>query len=1788
MMDVKTYYWSFDETENDELDFYVSGITEQQETVMVKIVGFTPYLYLELPKEYNWTSEKCRKLFNYFGETLKRKKPIEFSMEKKYLLANKRLVKTMYMAFKTQSHARNFKDRCMKDNMYVPQVGSFPAGKFKVHEHNIDPIIKFTAWKGIKLAGWIRVKPMENEDDEHYSTTKHNLIAHWTDVEAIADKECVMKPKYISFDGEMNSVNHNSKIPDANIPGNEIFHMANAVGRINDGLHNVRLVLFTKYDPHDIKQLYLIDPKDDDKGIRTNNITIVRCKTEKELILKWVKFIQEEDPDLFIGYNIMKFDWDYVITRCEVLGIYNQVSSLLSRIFGMKAQVKKQDWSSSAYKKQVFRYYESHRTNMDVLIEVERNYKLPLYNLNTVSDFFLKEQKDDVTAPELFMMYKLTEDYYERMNDKRPFTTEEVDELKKYVRKNIIQRKVHADVKEYRDELLEAKPENMRSLLRKAMYITGKYALKDVILPIRLADKLKLWTSMEAMSNIMHIPMSYLHTRGQQIRVLAQVYRETIKDSVVIPFNEKQDTEQYQGAMVVDAVPGDYEYVSCLDFASLYPSMMIAYNICHTTLVEDNSVPDSECHVLEWEDHIRCEHDPQKKARGKGNILCKKHRHRFRKVVMHPDGSREYEGIMPRLERMLLSERKVVKKEMAKCEATLKMHEGNADSDDMAFYKKMGWEIIEEGSLTESQAEILSVNISVLNAQQLAIKVSCNSVGGYTPIPCQVNGVFKYLTIEELSNGEWVEDEDGNQVSQAKENILVWSDCGFTDIKHVIRHKIKTPLKRVITHTGLVDCTKEHSLLRTTGEEVKPAELELGEKLMHRESPLPIDTPEEPLFRTISDKTIQDYNLSSDGDGITPEYAFVLGLFFAEGTCGVYRYNSKKGLDCRSSWAIYNLDYDLLERARIILEKYEGMKFFIELYDTATTYYLKPYANYEQGVITALCKKYRNMFYDKRKYKVVPHDILTSSLEVRQAYFMGYYAGDGARKKDIGVVVLNSGQRGSAQLMYLLRSLGYKVSVSCSDTDIIRLQACTKFRIVNTEGVKKILDACNQREVRDNSWERNGQKIIFENQKAEYKGITIKCERFPRQKLLDSLDNAQIKLAKIGRIVEYNTKYKKLTYKCDECEKMAIVRLGTVHKCSLTKQNICQCKNKYTGEGNQACYDDNEYIYDIETVSHHFAAGVGNMIVHNSGYGSLGARTGFIPFITGAGSVTAMGRKSILAAIKYIKDTWPFVKLVYGDTDSCMMHFQGATREESFEYAKAASFRTSNYLRCELNGVKEDHQLMCNDNKMRLIADIKPEHLQGMNDEDRILYYKYNATPITLEFENMYGRFFLLSKKRYVAYRMNRDGKIEGKTKKGVVLARRDNCKYLRDTYDNMVTAILDNKDEGVIQNILYSRIDDLFQRKIIDHNLVITIGINSVIDYAKKKEVKNQAGDVIGKYYLDCYGERIDGEVTDPRDPRLVYRNLPQALVCKKMLDRGEEIPSNIRLEIIYLENEEAQHQGEKAEEYNYFKMNRNEFKVDYIHYIEKQLANPVTELLEVKYPKKDIPYLKLEDEFRRAINNLGHEVLKERILRCRGLPKMLKFVLDGIHKHRIEMEKKEINLNDLKYGKKNKISVERYIPKGELDNVINPNDYSELVRSAFRLNSRLILDKACASRGISKIPTHKPNQYGEKIKEGTAIMLMEEMKASGKKIYPRFAYGKVEKMYESENNKKKHYTYDIKMDGDGHIFRNLKREHFTTFYTPYKYLFKDIIAARKIYKNVVSDLDKLFETKIVYENIE
>jgi DNA polymerase delta subunit 1 len=115
-------------------------------------------------------------------------------------------------------------------------------------------------------------------------------------------------------------------------------------------------------------------------------------------------------------------------------------------------------------------------------------------------------------------------------------------------------------------------------------------------------DKLMFVVNTMEMARVTGVPISYLLTRGQSVKVMAQLLRESSIRDLVMPVVKTSQAEQYEGATVIEPIRGYYkEPITTLDFASLYPSIMRAHNLCYTTLVNSKA----ERELLKPDDFIK-------------------------------------------------------------------------------------------------------------------------------------------------------------------------------------------------------------------------------------------------------------------------------------------------------------------------------------------------------------------------------------------------------------------------------------------------------------------------------------------------------------------------------------------------------------------------------------------------------------------------------------------------------------------------------------------------------------------------------------------------------------------------------------------------------------------------------------------------------------------------------------------------------------------------------------------------------------------------------------------------------------------------------------------------------------------------------------------------------------------------------------------------------------------------------------------------------------------------------
>ncbi|GCB59989.1 hypothetical protein scyTo_0014091 [Scyliorhinus torazame] len=189
---------------------------------------------------------------------------------------------------------------------------------------------------------------------------------------------------------------------------------------------------------------------------------------ENELLKAWSEFVRVADPDIITGYNIQNFDLPYLINRAQTLKV--TTFPFLGRIPSLKSVIRDSSFQSRQMGRRENKVINIEgRVQFDLLQVLLRDYKLRSYTLNAVSFHFLQEQKEDV------------------------------------------QHSIISDL------------QNGNEQTRRRLAV---YCLKDAYLPLRLLEKLMCVINYMEMARVTGVPLPYLLSRGQQIKVVSQLLRQ--------------------------------------------------------------------------------------------------------------------------------------------------------------------------------------------------------------------------------------------------------------------------------------------------------------------------------------------------------------------------------------------------------------------------------------------------------------------------------------------------------------------------------------------------------------------------------------------------------------------------------------------------------------------------------------------------------------------------------------------------------------------------------------------------------------------------------------------------------------------------------------------------------------------------------------------------------------------------------------------------------------------------------------------------------------------------------------------------------------------------------------------------------------------------------------------------------------------------------------------------------------------------------------------------------------
>ena len=495
------------------------------------------------------------------------------------------------------------------------------------------------------------------------------------------------------------------------------------------------------------------------------SIHVESFASERELLVGWRDVMAVRgNPDVVVSYNGTGFDYAYIAARFELTksrvkySRFNHLGRLLCRAGKLN---KREVTSAGMGQNEVSEFPMIGRVQLDLFQYIKNSQKLSSYKLDDVCKQFLKSEALSSKVvldypgwvPELVSVAlnalscstsprvrahceraraavvvasDATEDTKEDDDDedeeKKGRWAEVHKSLTLAVEALDVESGVTAAVVEERVQpALDASgADNYRKLFR--MYVAGSrqrgaiasYCQVDCDLVLYLLERLNVLPNMVQMSQVTYTLLSDIFGRGQQIKTFNLIARHSFDGNYVMNFEDVgwDPDAEYEGATVLPPLVGYYERpVVTLDFASLYPSIMQAYNLCFSSIVLDEafaSLPGARYGRYEiagktwtFQEHTK--------------------------------------GLLPAILEFLVNERRKCKKEMKK---------------------------FERGSLDYKLAD----------GKQLALKVSCNSVYGFTGVTN--HGMFPCMPVAVATtfNGRRLIDETKQFMEERYSATVVYGD----------------------------------------------------------------------------------------------------------------------------------------------------------------------------------------------------------------------------------------------------------------------------------------------------------------------------------------------------------------------------------------------------------------------------------------------------------------------------------------------------------------------------------------------------------------------------------------------------------------------------------------------------------------------------------------------------------------------------------------------------------------------------------------------------------------------------------------------------------------------------------------------------------------------------------------------------------------------------------------------------------------------------------------------------
>lgn len=629
-------------------------------------------------------------------------------------------------------------------------------------------------------------------------------------------------------------------------------------------------------------------------------IVVHAFPTERDMIMAWIEWMAGRNPDILIGYNVFGFDESYLWYRAEELGIIQSNSPIhaLNRLFELAGEMKLEEkfLSSSAMgDNRMYIWTTQGRLQIDMFHYIKRNNVLPSYKLDEVTKHFmsgkLKGQEYSAGILRLTVAGAIKDVKEGRSITLLDDTGETVSP--KLVVHSVDGATIQVEAAAFEPEVVEemqtatrwvivkddVSPQDIFRLHRGSAEdraVVGKYCLQDCDLVLDLYKKLETFNNSMSMANVCSVPVSYIFTRGQGIKIESLMFKYCRERGIVIPVlpvpSAGAQEDSYEGAIVLDPQPGFYATspVGVCDFASLYPSTIVSENISHDSLLWVKDFTDDGALISHrWGSEVYDEcpgfgytdiefdiirPDPSDRRKHPRKIKCGRRICRFAQPL---DGTK---STLPQITTWLLTARSAKKKEM-KAEKDPERY-ALLDAEQLAYkltgnslYGQLGsgtfkirLQALAASVTAYGRKQILFAKAAIerfygpaakdprCSARCMAKVVYGDSVTGDTLLRVRYKGVEQRIAMENLwmlePGKKWITERDKDFYEL--EYCESWTETGWTRIHRIIRHDLPSGknIIRVFVRDGHIDVTEDHSLILHTGESVSPRSLHIGSRLL--------------------------------------------------------------------------------------------------------------------------------------------------------------------------------------------------------------------------------------------------------------------------------------------------------------------------------------------------------------------------------------------------------------------------------------------------------------------------------------------------------------------------------------------------------------------------------------------------------------------------------------------------------------------------------------------------------------------------------------------------------------------------------------------------------------------------------------------------------------------------------------------------------------------------------------------------------------------------------------------